>query len=666
MRKILYGVLGTLALGLASCSSDEPVGQVSQKVESDQTQYLAVSISTPTNNLSRADGDALFSNGVTNESEIKQLIFVFYDGSGAPTGKMVSLSSDDAADGLTTGWTTNVDGNNVTKFWTSVIPVEMTQGQDKPVYVMCYVNPVDNSKLESMTLSEIDAAVRTSIQGANGLFAMSNSVYYGNNPITGQSGVRMMATPIIEGQLFSSEDDAKKVLAADASETDQKLAIDIYVERYAAKIGLSMAPTVVGTYPVLVAGENGTLTDGTITFTPTYWHPNAIDKTTYITKGFNTTVNGASATQPATLTDLNTAFAATGMAGKWNDPDNFRSYWACSPSYYKNTYPQCSDNITDVTSTNAPDPYNLKYYSYTEITNNPNGIAWNATSGFAPANSADGKSASGYYYVRETTASIEAITAENTNNKAVVASAIIVGNYRLNNTETATPTFYLYGRSNGKDIYYTDANIKKAIIANQNVIFDDNGLTRTTNEALYSVVHPSAAVRGDDNVPGRLVTIQLTTAPTPAVYFYDQDANDGEGGYVPVTETNLNKANRLLWASASTAQKFHQGLAYFSIPIRHLGWGLNVDDNKLLLVDGTATTGGRATMINWQNLRRGDLGVVRNHVYNIVVTGITGLGVGLGGVDQPLVPPMDPDNYYVAARLNVLSWRVVPTQTVTL
>lgn len=664
MKKILYGVLGIMALGLASCSSDEPVGFKNDKVESDQTRYLAVSISTPPNSLSRAD-DPVFSNGATNESAIDELIFVFYDGSGAPTGRPVQLQKTTTTDEIGE-WTTNTDGNNVTKFWSSVIPVELTQGQDKPVYVMCYVNPIDQSALGTMTLSEIDAATRTAVTSESGLFAMSNSVYYGNNPITGQSGVRMMATPIIEGQLFSDQSKAEEALADDATDDQKKLAVDIYVERYAAKIGLTMATTVVGAYDVKVAGTGGTLTDGKIYFTPTYWRPNAIDKRTFITKGFNTTAAGSDPSQPATLSALNTAFQNTGMAGAWNDATNFRSYWACSPSYYTNNYPQCSDNITDVTSEST---YNLKYYTYSELQAAGGAIAWNTTNGFNAANNADGTT-SGYMYTRETTASIDAITATDKNNKAVVASAVIVGQYRLNdeNASTNPSTFYLYGKSGGKDIYYgTEEGVREALISNQNVIFNNNtGTVRTTTSSVFTVKHPDKSVRGNENVAGRLVTIQMATVPVPAVYFYDQDANDGEGGYVAVDEGNLDKANHLLWSSASTAQKFYNGLAFFSIPIRHLGWGENVPDNKPLLVEGTAETGGRATMINWQNLRRGDLGVVRNHVYSIVVTGITGLGIGLENVNQPIVPPMDPDNYYVSARLNVLSWRVVKTQTVTL
>lgn len=71
-------------------------------------------------------------------------------------------------------------------------------------------------------------------------------------------------------------------------------------------------------------------------------------------------------------------------------------------------------------------------------------------------------------------------------------------------------------------------------------------------------------------------------------------------------------------------------------------------------------------MINWQNLRRGDLGIVRNHVYSYKVTAVDGLGIGLENPNQPIVPPMDPDNYYVSVQLNILAWRIVPEQEIVI
>mgnify|MGYP001542055807 FL=1 len=146
--------------------------------------------------------------------------------------------------------------------------------------------------------------------------------------------------------------------------------------------------------------------------------------------------------------------------------------------------------------------------------------------------------------------------------------------------------------------------------------------------------------------------------PQPAVYF------NNNGTIEAIDEDNIDAANRLLWKTVSTAQMFHNGLAFFSIPIRHLGYGKNVNEANAPLT--SSPDGASANVYNWENMRRGDFGVVRNHVYTLNVTEIKGLGTGLRSDDQPIVPPMDPESYWIAARLNILSWRVVPAQNVIL
>ena len=678
MKKINY-YLGTLALAamtLASCSSDEPMkGQEPEKVLTDQTQYLAVSLCNPVS-MGRATE---FQDGAASESAVNVLVFVFYDGQGNPTATMKTISGND----VTSGWTEDYDKDNVTRIWTSVVPVEMTQGQEVPSYVMCFVNPINTTGLSTMTLKEVEQVERTRIKnGTPERFTMSNSVYYGDNPISGQSNVRMMATPIKTGTLYKKESDALAAIAAGSG----KPVLDIYVERQAAKIGLTLAPNTISTYAVNVMAADGTSTAGTLTFTPEFWRPNAIDEHTFVCKAFATGTVGTTIdpTTPATYDEMNTAFQNTGMAisgtgtNPWNDPDNFRSYWACSPSYYANSYPRVSDNITDVANWNTTAyPYALRYFTYNQIKNGIEGTetvapadkgkAWDATNGFTVVAGTQTTPASGYFYSRETTASIDNIKSTTLNNKAVVASAVIVGHYQLTGATGAPTDFYLYGKKDSKDNYYgTLAMLKNEMIDNQSVIFYDNqGTNLVDNADLFEVVHPAAAVRTGENVPGRLVTLQLRGVPAgDAVYFYDGTA------FVAVDEDNIAAANKLLWKSVSTASMFNSGLAFFSIPIRHLGYGINVDENKPLtpvVTDATAGTNeANANVYNWQNMRRGDFGVVRNHVYTLNVRQIKGLGVGMSSPDQPIVPPMDPDNYYIAARLNILAWRVVPAQGVDL
>lgn len=697
MKKInfLFGALAALAMGgaVTACSDDDLDKGIDNGVaEVDQTRYLSVAISTPSVAGSRAADDAPtgnFDDGSKNESEVDEIIFVFYDGAGNPTATMKTITGDNLAN----GWTDNYTDANVTRFWSSVIPVELTQGQTIPSYVMCYVNPIDKTGIDRMTLAEVEADTRVRIKGAgaNGKFAMSNSVYYGNNPISGANDVRMMATPIVESQLFKTPGEAQE--AVEAADPEAAGVLQIYVERYAAKIGLNMLPTAIKPYAVNVKDGDNWVSKNII-FTPKCWRPNAIDMKTFITKAFSTGKQlPLDPTKTATFQEMTTAFTNSGMPGEgltgWNDPDNFRSYWACSPSYFANAYPKVSDNITDVTDNGGAYPYALKYFTYTEFvtgvesTENPAeaGITWDPTNGFNAnpgsynAGGTTNVASSGYFYSRETTASIDNIKNSEMNSKAVVASAVIVGNYKLEG-EAANADFYLYGVLNGRPNYYTAADIKAAMIENQLVLFNDEECTDPATTAnLFVVEHPKASVRqvtipaeneGEEdevvkeNVPGRLVTLQLKAVPEQAVWF------NNNGNVEAINADNIDEANRLLWKTVSTAQMFHNGLAFFSIPIRHLGYGKNVTEANGPLTDIEGAAAGSANVYNWGNMRRGDFGVVRNHVYTLNVTEIKGLGTGLRSDDQPIVPPMDPEDYWIAARLNILSWRVVPAQGVIL
>ncbi len=91
---------------------------------------------------------------------------------------------------------------------------------------------------------------------------------------------------------------------------------------------------------------------------------------------------------------------------------------------------------------------------------------------------------------------------------------------------------------------------------------------------------------------------------------------------------------------------FTNGCMYYSIPVEHF---LNPSYDK------------EAT----EPFKEGDFGVVRNHFYQVTVTDILNIGVGVFDVDEPIVPNYDPSTYYLAATLNILAWQTV-TQNVTL
>lgn len=118
-------------------------------------------------------------------------------------------------------------------------------------------------------------------------------------------------------------------------------------------------------------------------------------------------------------------------------------------------------------------------------------------------------------------------------------------------------------------------------------------------------------------------------------------ADDPAGTKKYYTKTNtgttptfkeVDKAKVLAAIEADKAEIRRDGRAYYYVPIKHLG--------------GTGELA--------------EYGIVRNHFYKITLSGITGFGTPVYDPDKvvdPIVPTYE--NTYLAARVQVLQWRVV-------
>ena len=96
--------------------------------------------------------------------------------------------------------------------------------------------------------------------------------------------------------------------------------------------------------------------------------------------------------------------------------------------------------------------------------------------------------------------------------------------------------------------------------------------------------------------------------------------------------TEVNKSIVLAAIEASKAEVRKDGKAYYYVPIKHLGKAGEL----------------------------GEYGVVRNHFYKITLTGIKGFGTPVYNPDKVIDPTVPTyDNTYLAARVQVLQWRVV-------
>lgn len=123
------------------------------------------------------------------------------------------------------------------------------------------------------------------------------------------------------------------------------------------------------------------------------------------------------------------------------------------------------------------------------------------------------------------------------------------------------------------------------------------------------------------------VTPTLANDPTGNKKYYTKTTT----GTTP-TFREVDKATVLAAIEADKAEIRKDGRAYYYVPIKHLG-----SANKIA-----------------------EYGIVRNHFYKITLSGITGFGTPVYDPEKvvdPIVPTYE--NTYLAARVQVLQWRVV-------
>lgn len=673
-------------LMLTACQSDDIVVDNNDIVaKADKTVYVNLSISgdlgTRANGANGGlagdptDNTTDFDPG-TNEAAVNNAYLVFYDEDGNMVGELVPLS-------LTGTGTTGT--NTVDKFYKNVVPVSIFKGEKDPAQVICYINPVSPASLQT-SLDQIQTITRDRVQSGTGstlYFPMSNSVYY---PTTGTTDEPLVAYPIQEGMLFDTESEAM-----DAMEADQHI-LDIYVERYAAKLAFdatSAEQEPYQTYSTTVDPETGNASAVSVVlnFVPEGWALNAEANETYVVKSFrefgqggNILANNFSYGKINGLLNVNTwdyigdgsllpdglTSLSTANSWAWNNPTYHRSYWAISPAYFVGSYPEVSSDLT------GDEPQN--YLSYNDIITKGAGYKGDDTAA---------------KYFKETTVGYAALNSKNP--VAAMPCVLFVGNYKVTVNGTELPdntTFYTYIKaSNGNATVYFENNagnltskpgqgesMLKRFIDQATVIYTKNAdgtyerintSDATFNQALagiFEVDFPEATntADGDYKISSNRRTLQFVANPdfeeTGDIYVADGN------GYKKVTtsatpaagEISIADANEVIMGQVGFAVEYHSGHAYYNIPVKHYGWYRPGNTQK------------DATSINWQIVRAGDFGMVRNHSYQINVSKISGLATGIGGDDVEIVPPAETKDYYVAYRVNILKWAVVPTQNVSL
>ena len=644
-KSFLYGAM-TTGLLFTACNSDAPLApeEGGSVAEIDKTMFVKLAIHGSEGMGTRAaadDGNPVegtdFEDGTGNESKVSNAYFVFYDAAGNVVGDIVNVPVSQMKEEVGT------DGT-VEKFYAHTVEVSVPKGQTTPTQVVCYINPLTPAALKS-DLQTVQTVTRSEVTSDAG-FPMSNSVYYLNN-----AGDPVI-TVDVNGKLYDTPEEAEGAPA-----------VDIYVERYASKLAFSAAEAEAYTTHTSVVSTDGTATETpvTLSFVADRWALNAEATSTYVLKSFRQpSDNGQILGTSYTFADLNTVINGTGATATswaWNNSNYHRSYWAVSPAYFTETYPTVADDLKDGTWAGQQ-----KYYTLADL---------NAGAGFAGNNTTA-------QYFRETTVGSRALASENP--RAAMPAVILVGHYTVavNGTDAGQKSFYTYLKgSDDKPLVYFEADAQ----GNSEVAGGESMINRFFNAltvlykkdgdkyvrfnpadatdkakllSILEIADPSDEVATD--VAARFRTLQLkANANTTGIYIVNgngyEEIGTGEG------MVSVLDANKALYQQVGMAAYYINGAAYFNIPVLHYGW---------YRVGNPNAAAGATGNIDWNKVNVGDFGMVRNHSYKVNVSKIAGLGTGIAGVDDPIVPPADTKEQYISYRVNILKWAVVPTQNVEL
>lgn len=237
---------------------------------------------------------------------------------------------------------------------------------------------------------------------------------------------------------------------------------------------------------------------------------------------------------------------------------------------------------------------------------------------------------------------------ENTTNVAdSLTKAVVAVQWKVKGAEGAAATVSSLVRFRSK--LYTEANFL-SVIANEAFSYYRIQTENADGTKTLSTILPQLSLKGDTEQGGDIKDYQATivvTAPETGTLVElktnaqgQQEAQEVTGGATAVQAAIADVIPGVNY--------WYNGIGYYFTDINH--YSTSATDET----SGETTT----TVVN--------KGIVRNHLYKLNVTGISGLGTPVPSTDIIIVPtePVDEPESYLAAEINILNYKVVPTQEV--
>lgn len=628
-HKFLNLAIAAIGFGaLASCSSDDNVSKKDSLGEG--SQFMAISIKSVEATPGLKAGVDGYVSGTEDESTLGTVRFYLFNEDGSAfIFSNARKNSQDIQFNSSNQHTTDGTGT-VERQGDEVLIVDGANG-GRPAYIVAIANP-SSLKLSTealpatLTLDELKGHLTTSAfnepTASNGHhnFAMTNSVYMLN-------GVEQFEVST-EGKVKTSPEDARQD------------PVEIYVERIAAKVTAERGGSTVseaaqvGQWTTLegVTGDaclvakdveynNGS--EGTAK-TDIYavvkgWgladeQPNA-----YIKKNIEGNANWSNATSDDYLNFT------------WTTADYHRSFWETRPA---------QESLSDIV--NHPwSSYNQGLSStaaqYTMPNTIPNGTAHRSlndvnrrTSSSLPVATKVLIAAQLYYK-----------DAEDKYVPAEVCYDLSTGTNYIGETNLKNTILNRYKNREGGLVKITtvtdgEGNVTSTTAANldvDDVEFISTGVAYKDYEVEANIKAPATV----ENTTVRFARLTNNEAPSVESQNYELLGTDAA--------TSLTAANAII--NTNKASIYKSGDTYYFAAIQHLG----------------ATNRTTEDLATWNSTIRplGWFGVVRNHWYQVSINSLSGLGTAVYFPEKDIVPVIPQNNNsYLAARINVLQWRVVP------
>ncbi len=627
--KLLCGAL--LLGGLWSCSSDEPLVQDPQDQNQDQTiptftgdqAAMTIRIMAPGNNTRTSDvneGNAHYSNGSDDENNVANLSFYFYD----KRGDYV-MCYENAKYEPQTGSTGSA---LIEEIGVSKIVLTDLLGQNYPSYVVAVLNnditSSTSTSLFKAKLSQVQEALRNqnpwqTITKENGIkvasnFVMTSATHDQNNEDY------YFATPLTEKNFAVQPEDASQDGNWNTGTLNAE-PVNVYVERLASKVEISIGENLVGkykdedftislSYAPYSFGSDENIITGKGFYEIDLPDQYEIDgtKTTLTLRLYGWSVNGQ-AKKTKFFKEVNSNFVTD---DGWDYNGTNRCYWAKTPGYGANKYPSSFDDVKDKGSndvtTDSDDAANgevLKYISWKTVVKN----------GFA------NKSA---YIMPHTEAGSRINLAGNEINHPAVTEILIAGQIVKKGTNESLTLFQL------SDSYYTESGIKNYILNAAGMHIWEIIGTDAENNTITSKITPSdVEVKYGYDGTFKLV---LSASGKAKQWYKDSDCTDAW--------SDADEIGKFLSGYLPDKQSFcyNDGMLYYNVPIQHIR-----------PYNATAK----------EQIKTGMFGVVRNHWYKVTIKDVKNLGHSVYRPDEHIIPPSDDTRYMIGSSINILSWRLV-------